>query len=123
MKKTMKFRDVLADLVLAGEKTSTWRLFDDKDLQAGEEVEFINWNTGEKFAEAVLVSVREKQLGTLEPADFEGHEKFESAQAMYDAYRTYYGREVGPETAVKIIQFELKQDSDPGLNLSILSQI
>ena len=107
-KKTIKFRDFLAELVLKGEKTSTWRLFDDKDFQIGDEVDLINWNTGEKFAEGVLTDVREKKLGHLQPPDFEGHEKFESEQAMYDAYRTYYGDRVGPETVVKIIRFELK---------------
>jgi len=107
-KKTIKFRDFLAELVLKGEKSSTWRLFDDKNLETGDDVDLLNWNTGEKFAEAILVSVREKSLGKLEPEDFEGHEKFESEQAMYDAYRTYYGDRVGPDSLVKIIQFELK---------------
>ena len=108
MKKTIKFRDFLVELVQKGEKDSTWRLFDDKDLQKGDEVDLINWNKGEKFAEAVLTGVREKPLGKLEPEDFEGHEKFESEDAMYAAYRTYYGDRVTPDTLVKIIRFQMK---------------
>ena len=107
-KKTIKFRDFLVELVQKGDKDSTWRLFDDKDLQKGDEVDLINWNTGEKFADAVLTEVREKKLGQLEPSDFEGHEKFESEEAMYAAYRTYYGDRVTPETLVKIIRFQMK---------------
>ena len=107
-KKTIKFRDLLVELVQKGEKDSTWRLFDDKDLQVGDEVDLINWNTGEKFADAVLTEVREKQLNKLEPLDFEGHEKFESEEAMYEAYRTYYGDRVTPDTMVKIIRFKMK---------------
>lgn len=107
-KKTIKFRDFLANLVSKGEKDSTWRLFDDKDLQEGDEVDLINWNTKEKFAEAVLTEVREKKMAELEPADFEGHERFESEEKMYEAYRTYYGDKVGPDTSVKIIRFRLK---------------
>jgi uncharacterized protein YqfB (UPF0267 family) len=107
-KKTIKFRDFLIPLVLSGEKNSTWRLFDDKDLQVGDEVDLINWNTKEKFADAFLTEVREKELGTLEAEDFEGHEKFESEEAMYESYKTYYGEGVTPHTSVKIIRFTLK---------------
>jgi hypothetical protein len=37
--KIVKFRDYLVPLVLSGEKTSTWRLFDDKNLSAEDEIE------------------------------------------------------------------------------------
>jgi len=36
--KTVKFRPDLAQLIMDGKKTTTWRLFDDKDLQAGDVV-------------------------------------------------------------------------------------
>lgn len=107
-RKTIKFRDFLAELVLSGEKNSTWRLFDDKNLQRDDEVDLINWNTGEKFGEAALTNVYEKKLGELEEGDFDGHEKFESEEQMYESYRTYYGDRVGPDTVVKIIHFTLK---------------
>ncbi len=106
-RKVIKFRDFLADLVQKGEKDSTWRLFDDKDLQKGDRVDLVNWNTGEKFAEAILTEVHERSMGDLKPIDFEGHEKFENEEEMYKAYRTYYGDMVGPETLVKIIHFSL----------------
>jgi hypothetical protein len=32
--KTLKFYDNLIPLILSGEKTSTWRIFDDKNLSA-----------------------------------------------------------------------------------------
>ena len=41
-RKSIKFRDNLAKLVLAGEKDLTWRLFDDKDFKEGDEVDFKN---------------------------------------------------------------------------------
>lgn len=107
-KKTLKFRTHLADLVLAGEKNTTWRLFDDKDLTEGDEVDLINWNSSEKFGEAVLVKVWEKRMDSLEESDFDGHEKFANDDEMYKTYRTYYGDRVGPDTIVKIIRFEVK---------------
>ena len=105
--KTIKFRDHLAKLVLAGEKNLTWRLFDDKNFQKGDVVDFINWNTMEPFAKAELVDVWEKKMGELEDSDFDGHEKFANDEEMYATYRTYYGGRVGPDTIVKIIRFKL----------------
>ena len=105
--KVIKFRDDLTKLVLAGEKDSTWRLFDDKDLAKGDEVDLVNWNTEETFGKATLTEVREKKMGELEDIDFDGHEKFASEEEMYKTYRTYYGDKVGPDTVVKIIRFKL----------------
>ena len=45
--KTLKFASHLVQKILSGEKTSTWRLFDDKDLQVGDGLIFVNKDTGE----------------------------------------------------------------------------
>jgi hypothetical protein len=105
--KTLKFAEHLVTLVLSGEKTSTWRLFDDKDLQVGDELLFVDKETGKEFAQAIILSTKEKKLNELIDTDFEGHEKFESEEKMYEAYRMYYGDRVTPETVVKIIKFKL----------------
>jgi len=107
-KKSLKFRDHLATLVLKGEKNLTWRLFDDKNLSKGDKVDLINWNTGKKFADAILTDVWEKKMSNIDDGDFDGHEKFPSKEEMYQTYRTYYGDKVGPNTIVKIIRFKLK---------------
>ncbi len=109
--KTLKFRPELAQLVIEGKKTTTWRMFDDKDLQAGDTVEFINKATLQPFGRAVITEVAEKPLKNLDDADWEGHECFPSEEAMYAAYREYYpGCEVGPETMVNILHFELTKE-------------
>ena len=105
--KTLKFAPHLVPLVLSGQKDSTWRLFDDKDLRADDELTLLNKVTSERFATAVILSVREKKLGDLEDADFDGHDKFESEAKMYETFRTYYGEKISPETIVKIIKFNL----------------
>ncbi len=105
--KAIKFRDNLAKLILAGEKDSTWRLFDDKNLQEGDTVELVNWDTGEVFGKVALIAVSEKKMGELKEPDFDGHEKFSNEEEMYKTYRTYYGDRVGPDTIVKIIRFKL----------------
>ena len=105
--KIVKFRKVLADKILAGDKTSTWRMFDDKDLQTGDELEFVVSETLTPFAKARITKVKEKQLGDITELDAKGHETFESTDEMLATYRKYYGDHVTLDTLVKMINFEL----------------
>ena len=103
--KTLKFKAHLCDKILDGSKTSTWRLFDDKNLQKGDDLELINKDTGETFGTATITAMYIKTLGSLEDRDWEGHERFASDEEMYATYREYYGDKVNPDTEVKIITF------------------
>lgn len=105
--KTIKFAPHLVPLVLSGEKTSTWRLFDDKNLKVGDNLNFVNKETGKEFAKAIIVGVREIELGNVQDSDYDGHEKFESKEKMFEAYRGYYGLKVTPESILKIVKFKL----------------
>lgn len=117
--KTIKFRPALAQLITEGKKSTTWRLFDDKDLQAGDVVELMNWETKEVFGRAIIMEVSEKPIKDLDDHDWEGHERFPSDEAMYTAYRTYYpGKEVGPDTLVKILHFARYSESAGGVVLN-----
>ncbi len=106
--KTLKFRHNLVKEILDGRKTVTWRLFDDKDLNVGDKLEFIDWDNGEKFAEAEIIAIREKALGDIEEADYKGHERYENQEEMLQNYKKYYGDRVTQDTTIKIINFELK---------------
>jgi hypothetical protein len=107
--KVVKFAEDLVPLVLSGNKTSTWRLFDDKDLSIGDRVELWNKKTLQKFADATLLSVVEKTLGTLTLEDHEGHNPYASNEEMYTSLQQYYEEKIGPNTSVKVIHFELLQ--------------
>lgn len=109
--KQMKFSQDLVPLVISGEKTSTWRLFDDKDLKEGDIVDFIRRPELTKFATAKLISVIEKPLGKLTEKDKEGHEKFKNDKEMYKTYEGYYNKPVGPKSVIKLIRFELLENS------------
>ena len=98
----------LATKILSGNKTSTWRLFDDKDLQVDDQVNFTNRETGEQFGTALITGVTIRTLGTLTDADWDGHERYASEGDMYEEFRKYYGPHVGPDTEVKILTFHLK---------------
>jgi hypothetical protein len=80
-------------------------LFDDKDLQSGDKLEFINKETGEVIGCAEITSMRIKTLGTLTDEDWVGHERYNSEEEMYQTCRKYYGNKVILETELKIIDF------------------
>ena len=105
--KTLKFRKNLSELILKNEKTTTWRIFDDKDIQIDGIIEFLVWETKEQFAVARIIDVVEKSFKELDEKDLDGHEKFNSKEEMYATYTTYYNKTVDENTIVKIIKFEL----------------
>ena len=106
--KTLKFAPNLVQIIISGEKTSTWRLFDDKDLKNGDELVFVEKETGKRFAEATITEVRQIKIGDVQASDYDGHEKFESKEKMFETYRSYYGQRVTPDSILKIIRFKLK---------------
>ncbi len=61
--KTLKFKPHLVDQIIAGTKTSTWRVFDDKDLQIGDNLVFLNKETLIDFGTATITNIRIKTWG------------------------------------------------------------
>lgn len=109
--KTIKFRPEYIPLILSGEKKSTWRLFDDKDLQVNDVVLLIDKSTGESFGRAEIVDVKQKKLKQIEATDYDGHEKYEDIEGMIEVLSSYYGPKVTPESIVKIVEFKLLDKS------------
>ena len=107
--KTLKFRQALSKMIINGSKTTTWRLFDDKDISFGDMISLVVWETRKEFARAKVIHVRELPIGDLTDDDWEGHEKFSSDKEMFETYTHYYGKEVNKNTFVKIIKFKLSQ--------------
>jgi len=107
--KVLKFRDYLVPTVLSGEKDSTWRLFDDKDLGVADDIELQVFVTKEPFAKAKITRVIEKRFGDFSESDKQGHESYSNDTEMYAEYSKYYRTSVGSNTIVKIIWFELNR--------------
>ncbi len=106
--KTLKFKDYLVPKILDGSKIITWRLFDDKNLQVGNKLLFVNSGTGKEFARGEIIGVREKKLGEIVETDFEeGHEKYKSQDDMLAHYRDYYGDKVDLSSVIKIVKYKL----------------
>ena len=102
--KTLKFAPHLVPLILSGEKTTTWRLFDDKDLQVDDELLFLNKATGTEIARARITEIKEKRLRDVVEEDYVGHERMDEDIVAH--YRRYYGDRVQPDSMVKMIRFE-----------------
>ena len=105
--KTLKFRKKLSKLILKGKKTTTWRLFDEKDLSVGDKVSFLVWENNKEFTKAILTEVKETKLSELTDKDWEGHEKFSSEKERYKTYSLYYKKTINKDTLIKIIHFKL----------------
>jgi hypothetical protein len=105
--KTLKFRQALSKLIIDGKKNVTWRLFDDKNLSKGDLIQFIVWETGKEFAQALITHTKETTFGPLSKADWEGHEKYNSKKEQYETFSKYYNRKVDKDSPVKVIKFTL----------------
>jgi hypothetical protein len=58
--KTLKFRKTLSELILKGEKTATWRLFDDKNLKEGDEIVLVGGRLAKNLQREIYNITREK---------------------------------------------------------------
>lgn len=105
--KILKFRPGLIKAILAREKVTTWRLFDEKDISQGDKLSFVNWETGEEFARGTVISVTQKRFEDLKYEDYDGHEEFGSEEEMFRTYSLYYKQPVNKNTTLKIIKFKI----------------
>jgi ribonuclease HI len=113
--KTLKFEHHLAEQIRSGERTATWRIYDDKQVAVNDEVVLIdkvepgNPESWVEIGTATVDRVIEKRLRDIHPGDYEGHEPFQDIEDILTTYRKYYGPEVTVDTVVKIIHFTLKK--------------
>jgi len=108
--------------VREGKKTSTWRIYDDKDIHVNDRIELLdkvdphNPETWIVVGTARVDRVIEKRLADIAKDDFDGHEPFGSQEEMLRAYRGYYGPQVTLETPIKMIHFTLENTSTSDKN-------
>ncbi|HSX07962.1 MAG TPA: reverse transcriptase-like protein [Candidatus Saccharimonadales bacterium] len=121
--KTLKLDHSLANLVRTGKKTSTWRLYDDKDISVDDTLEFIDKvdpkdrTSWRPIGVGRVDRVLERRLGDISPEDAAGGEQFASAEEMLETYRRYYGPQVTLDTPVKIIHFNFTPSKNKVANV------
>lgn len=111
--KALKFNHDLAQQILEGRKTTTFRIFDDKDISVNDEIELID-KVGPDHPETWKVvgvvrveEVIQKRLGDLSVEDMEGHERYRSKDELLKTFQHYYGKRVTTDTPIKIVRFSL----------------
>ena len=109
--KRLKFSPELVSKILSREKTSTWRVDDDKDLRMGDIVACMDASTGETFAMVQLTEVFSKPFHDLLTEDHAGHETYASDEERYAWFSAQYRKPVGPNTIVKVARFVLLPSS------------
>ena len=116
--KTLKFTHDLAQRILKGEKSSTWRLYDDKDLSVNDAIKVLDKvdpdrpETWQIIGTAHINAVIQKRLGDISASDFEGNGATISQQDMLQRYRRHYGPQVDFDTPVKIIRFTFNNTTE-----------
>lgn len=106
--KTLKFKESLIELITSGQKTFTWRLFDEKQIKSGDVLIFKISETSKEFAQARAVTITEKKLCDISEMDYEkSGVSYQSLDERVGHYKKMYGENVSGENVVKIIQFEL----------------
>ena len=104
--KQLKFAEPPPKLILSGQKDTTWRINDDKNITVGDEFSLC-YNNGQEFTKAKVIRVKETTFENLTDEDKKGHEKFSSDEKMYQTYSKYYNMPVTPKTKVKVVKFKL----------------
>ena len=110
--KTLKLDHASAELVVSGRITSTWRLYDDKDLLIDDDVELIDKVDSEDRATwrpigtARINEVIQKRIGDIAEFDDQGDEYVWPQAEMLKACQKYYGPQVSLKTPIKIIHFD-----------------
>jgi ribonuclease HI len=110
--KTLKFDHESAQDVLNGKKSSTWRLFDDKDLSVNDHIKIIdkvepaNAKTWNIIGEGQVNEIVEKKLADVTDKDMTGHEVYSSQAEMLETYRRRYGERVSLDDPVKMVYFK-----------------
>ena len=104
--KTLKFNSDLVGKIISGKRRSTWRLFDDKNLQIGDVLVFVNQKNGQPFGKAKIIHLKIKKLADINNIDRKG--KYFSKKEMYQDLRNHYGNTINESSVVKIINFDFK---------------
>ena len=110
--KKLKLDHQAAQQVVNGQVSSTWRLYDDKDLTVNDTVVLIDKvdplapQTWRVIGTGRITRVVEKRIGDIEQADMQAGEQFDSPEALLAAMRQRYGANVEWDTAIKLVYFD-----------------
>jgi len=110
--KLLKVSHKIAKLIASGQKNSTWRINDEKNVSVDDEIGIIdkvnpnNIDSWQVIGQGKVSQVLQKRLSDIKPGDLGIGEDFASKAEMLRTFKKYYGRDINEHTAVKIITFD-----------------
>lgn len=107
--KTLKFTPEQIPRIQNGALMNTWRLHDEKQLNVGDEVQFINNENGETFGYGTINEIVIKRIADINDTDQIGHEKYVNLDQILAVFRKFYGQSIGPETIVKVVKYTYRK--------------
>lgn len=112
--KYVKVSHKVAKLILEGEKSSTWRVNDEKNISVDDDIGIIDkvdakdQGTWQVIGTGKVSSVVQKRLKDIKNHDLGPGEEFENMEDMLKTFQDYYGPDINLNTTVKIINFDFK---------------
>lgn len=97
-------------MVMSGQKTLTWRFFDDQGLSVGDDVELREYGAHEPFAAGKITAVTEELLGELAAMGGSARHAFPDGDEKRLSLRSDSGQPIGPSTLVKIVRFKVTRE-------------
>jgi ribonuclease HI len=103
--KTLKFKSELADSIKQGIIVKTWRLFDDKQLEVDDILQFIDSDNKIPFGYARINKITAKRIADVNKADMQGRKIYQNIDEIIEEFKKYYGDKVNAKSIVKIVDF------------------
>ena len=108
----------MAELVVAGKSTSTWRLYDDKDLSIDDDVTLIDKvnpndrSTWRPVGTAHINELIQNRLGDITAADGNNTTDLSKPEKLLKTFQLYYGPQVTLKTPIKIVHFSFTSQAN-----------
>lgn len=127
--KTLKLNHRLAKAIASNGKTSTWRLFDEKNIAVNDVVLAIDKlkpkdrSTWQVFGKLTINKIVEKRLRDVSESDYDDYDRYYSLEQMLGVFRGYYrGKTVSPDTPVKILYFSYEPYKQAKVDTNLVEQ-
>lgn len=102
---TLKFADVFVDKILSGEKTCTFRIALDSEIEEGEPCWLCD-SGGNRIVLKRIESIENMTIRKAANSDIEGHQNYVSTEKMVEAMERYYpDRDVHEYTRIDVVRW------------------
>jgi ribonuclease HI len=109
--KQLKFDHQFAEAIVAGKKSATFRVNDDKDLRVGDKVQLVDKVDGDHPKTwtipgvLTITSISSVALEDLTKEQLNQAEFFDSPDEMLQTFRRYYGEHISMMTQILVLSF------------------